>query len=237
MKKTLTLTGSLLALVLAACGGTSESSQSAALATGTSQVQGHGHDPAHFIQHFDKNGDGKLQVAELPQKMQDHLGKADTNGDGVLGADEIQKAFDERKQRMFAEADKNSDGSLDATEVGADRWAHIAPADANADGKITQAELDAARASGAIKGFHGGRGDHGPGDGHGGFRGGPPPSVDEVIAKFDTNKDGVLQTSEVPEHMKQWIGKVDTNGDGNITMAELEAARAAREARRAQQQK
>lgn len=221
MKKTLTLTGSLLALVLAACGGTSESSQSAALATGTSQVQGHGHDPAHFIQHFDKNGDGKLQVAELPQKMQDHLGKADTNGDGVLGADEIQKAFDERKQRMFAEADKNSDGSLDATEVGADRWAHIAPADANADGKITQAELDAARASGAIKGF----------------RGGPPPSVDEVIAKFDTNKDGVLQTSEVPEHMKQWIGKVDTNGDGNITKAELEAAKAAREARRAQQQK
>jgi len=213
MKKTLTLTGSLLALVLAACGGTSESSQAAALATGTNQVQGHGHDPAQFIQHFDKNGDGKLQVAELPQKMQDHLGKADANGDGVLGADELQKAFDERKQQMFAHSDKNSDGSLDATEVGADRWAHIAPADANKDGKITQAELDQAAASGTLpartaRHHHHGKKDHSP---------------EAMIKRMDTNNDGKIEKSEVPANKVSWFDRVDANKDGVVTKDELVA--------------
>ncbi len=237
MKKILATTGSLLLLVLAACsGGTSDGSQQAALANGTNQVQAHGHDPARFLQHFDKNGDGKVEVAELPERMQDRLGKADANKDGVISADELSAHFAAMKAQMFKDADKNSDGSLDATEVGADRWAHISPADADKDGKVTQSELDAARASGAIKGFHGdhgGPGRGGPGgEGGRGFHHGPPPSVDEMIAKLDANKDGILQTSEIPERMRPWISKADTNNDGQLTKTELEAARAAREAQK-----
>lgn len=237
MRKTLGMAGSLLVLVLAACSGnTSEGSQQASLAQGTQQVQGD-HGPGRFLQHFDKNKDGKVQVSELPQKMQDRLAKADANGDGVLSEDEMKAHFDEMKKQMFADADKNKDGALDATEVGADRFTHIAPADTNKDGKVTQAELDAARAAGTIHGF-GGHGSHGGPGGHEGrdFRG-PRPSTDEVIAKFDTNKDGVLQASEIPEQMKHWISKVDTNADGNVTKAELDAAKAAHDAQRTQQAK
>lgn len=229
MRTFLALTGSaLVAVVLAACSGnTADGSSQAALAQGTNQVSGH-HDPARFLQHFDKNGDGKVQVSELPDRMQDRLGKADTNGDGVISADELTAHFDAMKKEMFAKADKNADGSIEESEVPAERWQHMLPADANKDGKITAAELDAAHASGAIKGFH-----DGP-HGGGGFRHGPPPSTDEILAKFDANKDGVLDSTEIPEPMRRFIDKVDADKDGKITKSELDAARAAMEARRAQ---
>src|SRR5262249_16071415 len=38
--------------------------------------------------HFDKNGDGKLQVTELPARLAKRLGKADADGDGVITATE-----------------------------------------------------------------------------------------------------------------------------------------------------
>src|SRR5450432_2560802 len=44
----------------------------------------HAPDPAALVQRFDKNGDGALQVSELPEHVQKWLAKADTNADGVL---------------------------------------------------------------------------------------------------------------------------------------------------------
>ena len=116
------------------------------------------------MQRFDANKDGKLQVTELPARMQQRLAGADANKDGVLAVDEI-KAFREAKMKAhFATMDKNSDGGVDATEAGA-RWTHLQVADANKDGKVTLPEIEAARAAGLMH-HEGGRGHRGQGRGH-----------------------------------------------------------------------
>ncbi|HEY2407605.1 MAG TPA: hypothetical protein VGI10_16465 [Polyangiaceae bacterium] len=139
----------------------------------------HAFDPAKLVTRFDANGDGKLQVSELPQHMQQHLAKADTNGDGVLTVEELSAARDEFRSSMlarldtnhdgvvsdaerqagraafaekrFSRADKNGDGVLTADEVSAKKWSHLSVADANGDGKLTLDELKAAFASGKLQ--------------------------------------------------------------------------------------
>ena len=152
-------------------------------------------DPAQIVKRFDKNGDGTLQVSELPEHMQKFMGKADTNNDGVLTVDELKAGEDkmraehlakvdtdhdgkispeERKaafetfaQERFAKLDKNNDGALSKDEVGDKRWEHLSVADADKNGSVTEAEIRAAVANGTLKFPHGGHGKHG------GWRGQP----------------------------------------------------------------
>ncbi|CAN5738654.1 hypothetical protein BH09MYX1_BH09MYX1_62880 [soil metagenome] len=149
MRKMAILGGAFMTLVLMA-------GSTLALAEGPH----HGHDPAAMVQRFDTNKDGKLQVSELPERLKERLGKADTNGDGVITEGEITAHRAQMKAARFAKADTNKDGGLEATEVGA-RWARIQVADTNKDGKVTMPELDAARAAGQIQHGHGGRGHRG----------------------------------------------------------------------------
>lgn len=208
----------LIALSLAACSGAStepvdQSAQAEqahlnapppdgehAEGRGPRHGKGRGHgpkDPAEMVKKFDKNGDGQLQLSELPEKMQGFIGKADTNGDGVLTVDELKAgrekmraehlakvdtdhdgkvsdaerkvAFEKFAQERFTKSDKNNDGALTKDEVGDKRWEHLSVADADKNGSITQDEIKAAVASGALKLPHHGRG------GHHGPRGGDAP--------------------------------------------------------------
>jgi Ca2+-binding EF-hand superfamily protein len=157
-------------------------------------------DPAALVKRFDKNGDGLLQVSELPEHLQKFLGKDDSNGDGVLSVDELKAGEDkmraehlakldtngdgtvspeERKaafakfeQARFAKLDKNGDGALTKDEVGDKRWAHLSVADADKNGSVTEAEIQQAVASGVLKFPHHGHGHH-----HGGADA-PPPAAD-----------------------------------------------------------
>ena len=43
------------------------------------------------------------------------------------------------------------------------------------------------------------------------------------IEKFDTNKDGMLQASEVPARLHDWFVKVDANKDDVVTADEIRA--------------
>ena len=54
-----------------------------------------------------------------------------------------------------------------------------------------------------------------------GHRGPPDPA--QIVKRFDKNADGTLQVSELPEHMKEFMGKADTNNDGVISVEELKA--------------
>jgi len=147
-------------------------------------------DPAQMIERFDKNADGKLEVSELPEKMQKFMGKADANADGVITVEELKAgeekmraehlakvdtdhdgkvspeehkaAFEKFAQERFAKMDKNNDGALTKDEVGDKRWQRLSVADADKSGSVTRDEIKTAVAAGTLKFPH-----HGPGHGHG----------------------------------------------------------------------
>jgi EF hand domain-containing protein len=147
-------------------------------------------DPAEMVKRFDKNADGKLELNELPEKMQNFMGKADANADGVLTVEELEAgkekmraehlakldtdhdgkvsaeerkaAFEKFAQAHFAKLDKNNDGSLSKDEIGDKRWEHLSVADADKNGSVTQEEIRTAVAAGTLKFPH-----HGRGHGHG----------------------------------------------------------------------
>jgi len=50
---------------------------------------------------------------------------------------------------------------------------------------------------------------------------GPRPSVKEIFAKLDTNKDEKLGKAEVKGPLQRDFKKIDSNGDGFITKQEL----------------
>ena len=54
------------------------------------------------------------------------------------------------------------------------------------------------------------------------------------LSRFDTNGDGKLQKSEVPERMKERFDELDTNGDGALDAAEAAAMRGGRRSGRSQ---
>ncbi len=53
---------------------------------------------------------------------------------------------------------------------------------------------------------------------------GQRPSVEELFAKMDTNKDGKLAKTEVKGPLQKDFAKIDSNGDGFISAEELEKA-------------
>jgi hypothetical protein len=217
-----TVVSGLIALSLAACSGanvepvdqsaTAESAKLDNAPPATADASGkpdrpgagehkRGHrgppDPAELVKRFDKNADGKLQVAELPEHMQQFMGKADTNADGVISVEELKAgeekmkaehlakvdtdhdgkvspeerkaAFEKFAQERFAKLDKNNDGALTKDEIGDKRWGHLSVADADKNGSVTQDEIRTAVAAGTLKFPHHGRGPHG--HGHGGEHG------------------------------------------------------------------
>ena len=252
--------GTVAALALLIGCGSAETSGAAGssltVATGPQVEAGqrfrHAPDPAQMIQHFDANHDGSLQVSELPPRMQERLGEADTNHDGVIAVDELTAHRAARRAEHFARIDTNHDGVVTADEVGPERWTNLSTADADHDGRVTQSELETAFESGALRGAfgHRGMGPHGMGHrgmgpegmGPGGPEGMGPgmgpgmgrfhhaPDPARMIQRFDANRDGALQMSEMPPRMQEHMADADADHNGAITEAELSAAIARRRA-------
>jgi hypothetical protein len=214
------------ALALGACSGANEpssqpeSTNTAATTTKNDQsnVQQAGPDGSRFIQKFDKDGNGTVELTELPGRMQKWMAKADTNNDGKLTADEVRVHADAMKKEHFARMDKNSDGQLSSDEVGTERWDHLKAADADNSGTVTQAEIDQAFASGKLK-FGGPDGKFG---GHDGRRGG---GRIQRLFKLDANNDGALTQAEVGAEKWAHISVADSNSDGRVTKDEIKAAK------------
>ncbi len=205
-----------------AAGQTPQPSEMGAVAEGARA----GHDPARFVQRFDKNGNGTVEIAELPERMQKWLAKADTNNDGAITVDELKAHAQARREEMFKRADKNNDGALSADEVGG-RWERLQVADADKSGGVTRAELDQARTEGKLRGH---KGHHGRGHGDAGDKS-FAKGRGHMFEKLDKNNDGALTADEVKDRFWQHLVKADANNDGRVTKEELEKARAAREKR------
>jgi hypothetical protein len=75
-----------------------------AYASGTLRPHGRGRgfgkfkDPARFIEKFDANADGALQLSELPEHKREKFGAADANRDQKLVADELKAHFEKRRR-------------------------------------------------------------------------------------------------------------------------------------------
>ena len=55
-------------------------------------------DPAQFLKSFDANGNGSVELSELPEHKRDKLGAADTNGDKLLSGEELKSFFDAKRK-------------------------------------------------------------------------------------------------------------------------------------------
>ena len=123
----------------------------------------------HLVVHFDDNDDNRLNADEVPRKHRQHFGKADTNKDGYVDADEVQAALaeahekihelwehrgkpdnhkkqqpDDGRQSLFDRimaADANGDGKLNADEMPVQVRGGFGTADLNGDGYIDRDEL------------------------------------------------------------------------------------------------
>jgi Ca2+-binding EF-hand superfamily protein len=224
------------ALGLVACSGSDDTTSSAARASseltavpapsaarGARPAQGQ-RGPDGLMTRFDQNGDGRVELSELPDRARERWAQADANGDGVLSRTEIQAAMQRRMQERFSRADADGDGKLTAAEAGPRKWKHMAAADADGDGAVTLDEMRAAVESGKLKPprrYHGKWGDRGKG-GKGGRSGHPGGRQFE---RHDANGDGRLAQSEVPEFVWEHLSVADADHDGNVTREEVQAAR------------
>lgn len=139
-----------------------------------------GHDA--WFRRLDKDGDGKIALADVPEKFRARIAAADVDHDGFISRDEMRAAreakFAEMKAKMdtnhdgtlsdeerkaarvkfvemrFMRHDTNGDHALTADEVGPKKWERIKKADANGDGRVTSEEVAAAAANGTLGRFH-----------------------------------------------------------------------------------
>jgi Ca2+-binding EF-hand superfamily protein len=142
---------------------------------------------------FDKDKDGKLSKAEVPERMQGIFARADADKDGFLSREELTKATaggqGERRgpggppmDPLLRAMDTNQDGALSAAEI-AGAGAALKTLDKNGDGMLSGEELRPAMGMGM-------RGGRGPG-------GGGAPDMNRMFDELDTNKDGVLSREEM----------------------------------------
>lgn len=90
-----------------------------------------------LVKHFDKDGDGQLKGAEIPEQMRG----ADKNGDGVVTKQEVRRAFNGSisREERFKGFDSDGDGVLSGKELADPRFAR--GRDHDGDGKVTQEEF------------------------------------------------------------------------------------------------
>jgi len=201
----------------------------------------------NFIKHFDKNKDGVLSNDEAPPGLARIFDRFDTNHDGKLDKEEIERLFQVMRQRFGdnkkpeQNPNKNPNKNPANNNLQVDRMVEklLEQMDANKDGKISKAEAkgriaeffdqldtnkdgyldkeELRRAAARFVANQGGKG--GPG--------GPAPGLPKrgpEFDDFDKNADGRLTREELQgTPFADHFDEIDTNKDGKIDRKEFEA--------------
>ena len=138
--------------------------------------------------------------------------KIDTNGDGKISREELEKAVS-----RFDELDTNGDGQLELHEL-------------FGRGPEMGGPFRHRPEPGHGRGAFGPRpsGPRGPGAGEAPPDKGRPRPEDRakrLIERFDQDGDGAISESEAPERLKDRFSELDRNGDGKIDLEDLKHRR------------
>ena len=118
---------------------------------------GQGHGIERLFERLDTDQDGTITKAEVEAAGAARFTEADTNGDGLLSAEEMAaaaegkraKRIERRVEKRIERHDANGDGMLSLEEITADGGNRIERLfehmDADGDGVITKAEAEAAK--------------------------------------------------------------------------------------------
>jgi Ca2+-binding EF-hand superfamily protein len=89
------------------------------------------------VDFMDKNGDGKISMAEASDEVKPHFENIDTNGDGVIDVKEAQvMAAYATAEQIVGLTDKNGDGKISKAEASDELKPHFQDIDTNGDGVI-----------------------------------------------------------------------------------------------------
>jgi len=162
-------------------------------------------DVARFIKEHDHNNDGFLQREELPQEMRGNFGRIDTNKDGKLSPQELQRGFaylqpQRRPSDLVFVLIEMSDCDECCAEELQRLYDVLRQMDKDRDGKIDPTELKAARERCVTD------------------------RVDVLMKALDRNKDGKISREEARGLIREHFDRIDRNGDGFINRQELTGA-------------
>jgi Ca2+-binding EF-hand superfamily protein len=196
-------------------------------------------DPEQVFQRLDANGDGKLELDEMPEQAREGLRRffeqADANRDQSLSLEELRKGQEYLRRLTGAGAPPNAQTANPANRgAGPADGALFGALDANGDGAISSEEL--AAAADALKKLDR------DGDGQltrrelmgaAGERPATrpaPPNAEQArerFNRFDKNGDGKLAQDELPPFLQNRFDKLDANADGFVDQEELVRAQGA----------
>jgi Ca2+-binding EF-hand superfamily protein len=166
------------------------------------------------LKKLDKNGDGKIEEAEVRPAMPEGRGRGGREGGGREGGGGNNTADDVASTLMAF--DKDGDGKLTRAEVPERMQGVFDRGDENKDGVLSAEEVRKMATSQAAPTELAGRGG----------RGGPEMSLvrmDPVLAAVDADANGSISAEEI-RNSPASLKKLDQNGDGKITQDEARPA-------------
>ena len=195
-------------------------------------------DPQEIFKRLDTNGDGKIELSEVPEqargRLEQFMDNYDTNRDKALSLDEFRKGHAMIRAQvglvqpppspmpggLLRVLDTNGDGMLSKEEIAAAPES-LRKLDRDSDGAISARELMAVLPTQPGQPGNPRPGERRPDDPN---RRPEAGAFLERLRSMDANGDGKWSEDELPPFLRQQFSKIDANGDKFVDADELKQA-------------